>query len=249
LPRHFSARWALAVLTAVALFPALAFAGPPYATDDPEPVPYHHWEIYFSTQHELTRAGVSGAAPFVDANFGAAPNLQLHAFAPLAYARPTGGALAVGPGDVEFGTKVRLVQEGEARPMVGIYPAIDLPTGSATKGLGVGHWRLFLPVWLQKSFGAWTAYGGPGYWVNRGSGSRSYWFFGGTLVRRVSDSLSVGGELFHATAAEVAGRGNFRFNLGLTIDVDEHHHLLLSAGRSLVGDTLLQAYVGYVLTI
>ena len=29
---------------------ATAFAGPPFLTDDPEPVPYKHWELYlFST--------------------------------------------------------------------------------------------------------------------------------------------------------------------------------------------------------
>ena len=26
-----------------------AFAGPPYITDDPEPVEYQHWEVYFAS--------------------------------------------------------------------------------------------------------------------------------------------------------------------------------------------------------
>ena len=36
-------------LTLILLVPILspkAFAGPPYITDDPEPVEYQHWEVY-----------------------------------------------------------------------------------------------------------------------------------------------------------------------------------------------------------
>jgi len=38
--------WCFAAL----LLPAAAIAGPPYRTDDPEPVDFQHWEFYtFST--------------------------------------------------------------------------------------------------------------------------------------------------------------------------------------------------------
>jgi hypothetical protein len=208
-----------------------------------------HWEIYLASVHEVTSGGVSGAAPFADVNLGAGPNMHLHALVPLAYDRPSGGPAAYSVGDVELGAKIRLVQEGERRPVIGIYPAFDFPTGNATKGLGAGHWRAFLPVWVQKGFGPWTTYGGPGYWLDRGAGRKSSWFFGWTLVRRLSERLSVGGELFDTTAAQDGDRNNLRFNLGATIDVNAIDHLLISAGRSIAGDTLLQAYVGWQLTI
>ena len=38
----------------------------------------------------------------------------------------------------------------------------ELPTGSATKGLGVGKTWYKVPLWAQKSFGPWTTYGGGG---------------------------------------------------------------------------------------
>jgi hypothetical protein len=231
------------------LLPTVAVAGPPYATDDPEPIPYHGWELYLSSQHQVTRARATGLAPFFEANFGALPDLQLHVLAPLAYDRPSGGTTSYGPGDVEVGSKIRFVQEGEARPMIGTYPMFELPVGDATKGLGTGRLHVFIPLWLQKSFGPWTTYGGPGYWVNPGAGNRNYWFFGGLLQRRLSELAAVGVEVFDTTAERVGGRGNLRFNLGLVLDATEHHHVLLSAGRSLVGDTLLQAYLGYVLTL
>ena len=41
------------ILTAIVLLVLVhspkAFAGPPYITDDPEPVEYQHWEVYFAS--------------------------------------------------------------------------------------------------------------------------------------------------------------------------------------------------------
>jgi hypothetical protein len=55
-----------------------------------------------------------------------------------------------------------------------------LPTGNENRGLGAGHVRAFLPVWVQKSFGEWTTYGGGGYWINQDDnlGDKNYWFAG-----------------------------------------------------------------------
>ena len=39
-------RWSVALLSmAILLAPAIGHDGPPYTTDDPEPVPFRHWEI------------------------------------------------------------------------------------------------------------------------------------------------------------------------------------------------------------
>jgi len=50
----------------------LAFAGPPFQTDDPEPVELHHYEFYVATQQTLTSDGRSGTAPHLEFNYGAA---------------------------------------------------------------------------------------------------------------------------------------------------------------------------------
>lgn len=101
------------VSAAVLLSPMVAHAGPPYATDDPEPVEYRHWEFDLATQHEPAHDGTTGTAPHVEINSGAVPNLQLHLIVPLAYSRPSGGPTVYGPGDIEAGAKLRFVQEGE----------------------------------------------------------------------------------------------------------------------------------------
>jgi len=217
-------------------------------TDDPEPVKYHHWELYLATQREVTPDGATGTAPHLEVNFGAAPNLQLHFIAPLAYAHPKGGSTAYGPGDVELGAKLRFVEESEGMPMVGAFPLVELPAGSEPRGLGSGHVRVFIPLWLQKSFGSWTTYGGGGYWVNPGTGNRNYWYVGWQAQRQLSKLATVGGEVFYTTADRVGGDGNLRFNAGLVLDFTDLHHLLLSAGRSISGDTLFQGYLSYQLT-
>jgi len=67
-----------------------SFAGPPYTTDDPEPVEYRHWEFYIASEHFRDHVGWSGTAPHFELNYGVAPDVQLHLIAPLAYARHPG---------------------------------------------------------------------------------------------------------------------------------------------------------------
>ena len=237
----------LAVAIALAAAGPLAHAGPPYVTDDPEPVDYHHWEFYLATIDVLEPGGLSGTAPHVEVNYGPLPGVQLHVLAPLAYDRPSGGPTSYGPGDLELGVKLRLVQECGPRPMIGIFPLVELPVGDADKGLGTGHVHAFLPIWLQESSGPWTTYGGGGLWINPGAGNRDYWLFG-WLVQRQLGPVALGAEVYYQTADAVNERGELDFDLGAVVDVTEHHHLLISAGRSIVGDTRFQDYLGYQLT-
>lgn len=76
-----TARRSIAVLVIALLAPASGYGGPPYVTDDPEPVELHHWEFYLASQHFITRGAASGTAPHVEVNYGALPGLQLHVLA------------------------------------------------------------------------------------------------------------------------------------------------------------------------
>jgi hypothetical protein len=149
---------------ALIVIPALASAGPPYTTDDPEPVEFHHWEVYLATSDQWSRDdGWSGTSPHVEVNYGVVPDVQLHVIAPLAWARPPRGPAQFGYGDTELGVKLRFVHEGDWIPQLGAFPLIEVPTGNASSGLGSGQTQVFLPLWLQKTFGPWTTYGGGGY--------------------------------------------------------------------------------------
>jgi hypothetical protein len=155
-----------------AFIPMPAIAGPPFQTDDPEPVEYKHWEIYLASQFRHDKDGDSATLPHVEINYGVIPNVQLHLIVPLAYNSPSGEKSQYGLGDIEVGTKVRFIQESERMPMVGIFPMVEIPTGNHDEGLGNGKAQFFIPLWLQKSWGPWTSYGGGGYWVNQDADPR-----------------------------------------------------------------------------
>jgi len=131
-----------------------------------------------------------------------------------------------------------------------------LPTGNAERNLGTGSTHAFLPLWLQKDFGKWTTYGGGGYWINPGPGNKNYWFVGWVLQRQVTDSLAIGGEIFHQTSFATVGPGSpgfplgskdtTGFNLGGTYDFDQNHHLLFSAGRALQNASTTNAFSYYL---
>ena len=232
----------------------LAWAGPPFITDDPEPVEYGHWEVYGFSAATHVQGDTGGTLAGVEVNYGAAPNLQLHVIVPLAFDAPSNGSMQTGPGDVELGAKYRFVDPGpdDWWPQVGVFPLIELPTGNAREGLGSGRMREFLPVWIQKDIGAWATYGGGGYWINPGPGNQNYWFVGWLLQRQVTENLALGGELFHQTADAIGGKDTSGFNLGGVYDLTEHYHLLFSAGRGLQNTTAkdeFSYYAGFQWTI
>ena len=252
---HRAARARTAVVRAAVagalalLLPPAARAGPPYLTDDPEPVEYRHWEVYLASIDFAGPDGQwTGTAPHVEVNYGVVPDVQLHVLAPMAYARTPGGPTTYGYGDTELGVKWRFVEETDSVPMVGIFPLVELPTGDASRGLGNGVAQLFLPVWVQKSFGPWTTYGGGGFWLNPGTGNRNYWFAGWLLQRRLAEWLDVGGELTFNTARRVDASAEVRFDVGVVVDLSSLHHLLASGGTTIGGSFAGQFYVGWQLT-
>lgn len=221
---------------AILLAAGPAYAGPPFRTDDPEPVEKGHGEFYLLSTGTRTAGGNSGLLPAIEMNYGPTEDVHLHIIIPLsAFDKPAGGTTQRGYGDTELGVKYRFVQEDDEgwRPMIGTFPIVVLSTGDENKGLGGGHTQTFIPIWLQKSFGAWTTYGGGGYWINPGAGNKNYWFSGWLLQRKISDSLTLGGELFHETADTVGGPSNTGYNLGGIFNYTEHDHVLFSAGKGI----------------
>ena len=219
--------------------------GPPFITDDPEPVEYKHWEIYFASIDSNLAGSWLGTAPHLEVNYGAIPNLQLHIIAPMAFSGGPGMPTTYGLGDTELGAKYRFVQETPHQPMVGIFPLVELPTGAASRLLGTGSASFYLPVWLQKSVGSWTAYGGGGYWHVPAVGFSDYWFSGLTLQCQTTKKLMIGGELFHTTSQAPGTGAVTGFNVGGVYDFDEGHHLMMSIGTGVQGPDHGTAYLAY----
>jgi hypothetical protein len=61
----------------------------------------------------------------------------------------------------------------------------------------------------------------------------------------------VGGEIFHQTANTIDGHDSTGFNFGAIYDINEHNHVLFSAGRGLqnASDTNdFSWFVGFLIT-
>jgi hypothetical protein len=239
-----------------------AWAGPPYLTDDPEPVPLHHWEVYTFAAGDRTRSANIVNGPALEVNNGVAPNTQIHLIVPQTYFSQSGTS-ARGLGDVEAGVKYRFLSETKSRPEIGMFPQVELPTGDQLRGLGNGRTWVKVPIWLQKDFGPWTAYGGGGYAYNPAPGQRSYGY-GGLLVQRtLSSRLTLGGEAFfqgaqadspqsetgsagtsssglHVAGAREASLWNFGGSYNFTPDFS----LLFTTGHSFQGDGNSLFYFG-----
>ena len=122
------AGWCFAIVS----LPISAIAGPPFRTDDPEPVDYKHWEFYTFTTGTHVSGDTSGVGPAFEFNYGLIPNGQFHIGVPAAFDGPAGGPNQFGYGDTEIGFKYRFIQEDKEgwRPQVGIFPMLELPTGN-----------------------------------------------------------------------------------------------------------------------
>src|SRR5665213_859604 len=78
-------------LWASVLIPASALAGPPFRTDDPEPVDYKHWEFYTFTSGTHVNGDTAGVGPAIEFNYGLIPDGMLHVVVPTAFDSPAGG--------------------------------------------------------------------------------------------------------------------------------------------------------------
>jgi hypothetical protein len=241
------------LLAAMLLLAAPAFAGPPFRTDDPEPVEFQHWEINAFSLGTKTTGGWSAALPALEVNYGALPNLQLHAIVQQGYTAPTGGRSGFAPGDLELGAKYRFItpDEGDWLPQVAVFPTIEVPVGNRKLGFSSGHAQIFLPLWLEKDLDPWKIFGGGGYWINPGAGNRNFGFFGAAVTREITEDLTVGIELFHQTSPAAGVKDSTGCNVGAVYDLSANWHLLASAGSGLgnrATTNQLSYYVGLQLS-
>ena len=223
------ARWVALALLAI---PRLALAGPPYVTDDPEPTETGHFENYLYMQG--TRVSGQGFDPGVgiEIDYGAFRNTQLTVTLPI-NPNPGPGSIGLSWAPLGGGVKYRFIQEDDHgwRPQVAIFPQIFSPVGPAAHGMPTTE---LVPIWLQKSFGTWTTFGGGGYTNNPGAGSRNFIIYGWALQHQVTDKLALGGEVFGQTADAVGARARTAIGLGALYDFNEAWHLIGSVNTGIV---------------
>ena len=214
------------MLALLPLAPA-ARAGPPYISDDPEPTDYRHFEIYAFGSGTTTRDGADGESG-IDFNYGAAPDLQLTAAVPLAYADPKAGPDSAGLGNIELAAKYRFLHQEDFGLDVAIFPRLFLPSGSPT--IGARHVSVFLPVWAERDWAGWSSFGGGGCTIDHGGDSQNSCLVGWALVRQVLPCLKIGAEIVHQSADTKGGRATSGVGAGISYDLSDTYHLLAYAG-------------------
>ncbi len=202
----------------------------------------------FELSDGTAQGGTALEAPAYEVNWGAVPNVQIHLIVPLVSAFPPASQKIptyVGVGDTELGVKLRLVKETKRRPEVGIFPFVELPSGNAAKGLGVGSTWYRMPLWVQKSWGSWTSYGGGGEVIVRQSGYNDYPFAGWQVQRQINKKLMLGAELFgHGAIGDAVGSTKYATmaDLGGSYEFKEGFDLLFAAGRTVAGQPETYTY-------
>jgi hypothetical protein len=247
----------IALLVILAAPKLLSQAGPPFQTDDPTPVDLGHYEAYIFGTVDGTPAELDAAGPAFEFNWGAVPNIQLHAILPFGAVLPSNnpvylpggtGSSAFGLTDMELGLKYGFIKQTQRRPQIGSFTMFEIPTGSSTRGLGVGKVWYKLPIWVEKEFGPWSLCGGLGYAVVPQTQYRNY-FYGGFLVKReIGKKLELSAEVFsHARE----GFATAQTQSSTMIDVGGYYHfkspglqLLFAYGHSISGQTENYGYLG-----
>jgi hypothetical protein len=235
-----------------------AHAGPPFQTDDPDPVEYRHFEMYAFELSDGTGKNAGGTVlevPSYEVNYGVVPNVQLHLVFPIAANfAPSGGPTSYGVSDTELGAKIRFVKETKRIPEIGIFPFFELPSGNASKGLGVGSTWYRMPLWLQKSWGPqdtqWTSYGGAGEQIVSSAGYANGYknspFAGWLVQRQLSKKIALGGEFYgHGAEGEAAisTRASTLLDLGGIYEFKDGFDLLFAAGHSVYGQAETYTYL------
>jgi hypothetical protein len=236
------------LMLSASLYSLPALAGPPYNTDDPEPTPFKHWEYYISTINNAQGSLYSGTLPHLEFNYGIIPNMQIHLLLPLNYSYGNHLPFHYGYGDTELGFKYRFVKESDKIPEIGTFPIFLVPTVKNSEFAGEKT-QVFIPIWLQKSWGKLTSFGGGGYWINPGTGNKNWVFTGLTLQYDFTDKISLGEELYYQSADTEYGKSSFAFNVGGMVNFSEKFHFIFSLGHSIVNENFFTSYMGLWWTI
>jgi hypothetical protein len=226
----------------------LSYAGPPFFTDDPQPVDFRHWEFYISSLSTFHRDNWLGTSPHIEVNYGLIPDLQVHLLLPVNYNYVPHHSTDFGYGNTEFGVKYCFIHETKNSPQVGIFPILEIPTARNPEFTN-GKIQLFLPVWVQKSWGKLTTYGGVGYCINPGTNNKNWIFTGGEIQYEFSPGLMLGGELYYHSADAAGSRSVTACSIGGSINFSQKFHFIFSVGHSLRNESFVSSYAGLLLTI
>jgi hypothetical protein len=225
----------------------ISYAGPPFGTDDPEPVGFRHWEYYLSSMDQFQPGFATGTLPHFEFNYGLIRGCQIHCEIPMNYSLTRDKEFQYGYAYTEVGFKYRFFKSKDGSFQAGTFPIFEIPTVKNTN-FGNNKMQVYLPVWVQKSWGRFTTYGGGGYWINPGNGNKNWIYAGWEAQYDISKRFTLGGELYYKSPPADGTRSYVGFNTGGFVNFSENFHFIWSIGHSIGGNTTT-AYAGFLITI
>ena len=223
------------------------FAGPPFNTDDPEPVPLKSWELYFSTINNYQSHIATGNAPLFEANYGIIKNMHIGISLPTNYTITNSNSIFEFS-TIGLGAKYRFIEESDYIPQIAIYPSIEIPVFKTTE-LKDEKASIFIPLWFQKTWDKFSTYGGAGYTINNTKGLRNTMYFGWEAQYEFSEKLMIGGEVYHETADVSGDKSTTGFNIGGTTKLSSKSNFIFSFGPDFSDKQSYNAYLGIQLSI
>ena len=210
-------RWVVLLIGVTFLAATSTHAQLPFYTDDADTTAKGKFHLELSNEHDWLQESSLPArrqnTSVFTLNYGLTDRIELGINAPLIKIFNDRASLlgnATGIGDMQFGVKVRLLEEceGSRRPAAAVVFYLEAPTGSTRKQIGSGLVDYWLYGVLQKSLTQRTTgrlNGGVLFAGNSStgligiSGARGQVFTGnGSLVRQFTSQLRLGAELFGA---------------------------------------------------
>jgi hypothetical protein len=209
-----------------------ALAGPPYVTDDPEPTDTGHFENYLYVQGTRAEDAFDAPGAGVEINYGVVADTQLTWSVPL-NPNPGPGGMGIVWAPLGGGVKYRFMEEDQNGwlPQAAIFPQIYIPVGAASRSTPVTE---LLPVWLQKSFGDWTSFGGGGFVNNPGAGNRNYEIYGWALQRQITNKLALGAEIFGQARSGDDDAASTAVGIAALYDFNDRWHVVGSVNTGIV---------------
>ncbi len=230
---------AFVAASVAACLATLALAGPPLETDDPETLDKGKFELNTAYTMQRTARDAAGVrtsdqeTPLFDLAFGFAEGIQLKFEMPLRVLAETGAPTQVGIGDASFGSKLRLLREDEAPFALSIYPAVGIPFGNASDGLGTGSTSVTLPVEIGRHFldDALFIYGDLGFGEEFADNEADGWFMGIAAEFTVVDGVTLCGELRREIGVGLSTDDSF-YNAGVKLRITDSASFIGAAGQS-----------------
>lgn len=231
-------------------FSPVVIGGPPFLTDDPNPVSYQHKNFYLFSILDRTPDGQLLALPGFQIDYGLAHNLEITTIVPFIFQTSNKNIPnAQGLGDIQLGMKYALLIEKNNQPQLAFAPIYVTPTGNANKGLGLGGSQVQIPLWIQKSWNEWTYYGGGGYLLNSAPTLHNTFFGGAVLQRQINEKLMLGTEVFMQGSVSDDTHSFILMSLGGSYNITPSISTLFSISHNIMGLEHVVAYLGITITV